>query len=226
MSEVDKKRDDYLNFVLAIYQILSEPSWIKSDPENIFFPIFLTQVRKHAGLAILSVARHHSTQAMLNLRYVIESAEWMFYSMVRNQASDFYSVDTRGAAIVTENHKNRMYDWAKEHYPAGCLSLKKMKNHINESQAHADIIYAQQNVDFKKYEFKFFDLPHARQLKANFFYVGMCIWQILDLLYGINQDHTVVQFSQEFQPTMKSLKERSKELAGAGIQEAEDLGFI
>lgn len=218
VSEDDMAREDNENFALACYQLISDPSWIRSEPDNFFLPLFLTQVRKHAGLAILSIARKHHIQALLDLRQTIEAATWMLFAMKHKKPSDFYAVDDRGAAVVTDAHKKQMRKWLDEGWPSGSSDLKKMKGHINDTCAHADVVYAQNNFDAKNFTFTFFDQKMGdRMKKSDFFFVGICLWQIMDLMYGINQVHKAIEFSTEFVTIMKSLKANMESLRAAGI---------
>lgn len=226
LQVADEQRDDYLNFALAMFQVLSENSSIKVGTENWIFPFFLTQVRKHIGLALLSVVRRHHIQAMLDLRQAIEAASWMLYAVVNTEQSAFFETDDRNAAKVTDGQKRRMYGWLDQNYSQGSKSLKQMKDHINESCAHASIVYAENNFNPADFSFSFFDQEHARQQNSNLFFIGTCTWQILDLLYGINQTHKKIIFSTDFLPLMRSLKPMMEKLRDEGIEEAKKLGHI
>ena len=226
LQQADEQPDDYLNFALAMFQVLSENSSIKVEAENWVFPFFLTQVRKHIGLALLSVVRRHHVQAMLDLRQSIEAASWMLYSVANTDQSAFFETDSRNAAIVTDGQKKRMYSWLDQNYSQGSKSLKQMKDHINESCAHANIVYAENNFNPTDFSFSFFDQEHARQQKSNLFFIGTCTWQILDLLYGINQTYKKIVFSPDFLPLMRSLKPIMDKLRDEGIDEAKKLSHI
>jgi chromosome segregation ATPase len=59
-----------------------------------------------------------------------------------------------------------MYSWLDQNYSQGSKSLKQMKDHINESCAHANIVYAENNFNPTDFSFSFFDQEHARQQKS------------------------------------------------------------
>jgi len=226
ISEDDATRGDEENFALVCYQVLNEASWIKLEPDNFFFSLFLTQVRKHAGLSILSVARQHHVQALLDLRQTIEAATWMLFAMEHKEPTAFFMVDERGAATVTDAHKNRMRKWLDDGWSAGSSSLKTMKKAINGTCAHADVTYALNNFNTENFSFTFFDQMDGPMKRSDFFFIGTCLWQIMDLAYGINQKHKAIEFSAEFVPTMKSLKAHMERLRTENVAENQALKVL
>ncbi len=71
--------------------------FIKSvDLDRFIFAIFLSQVKKHSTLALFSVVRLHHTQAMMDLRQVLEAGACASYAIANTESADFADVGENG----------------------------------------------------------------------------------------------------------------------------------
>jgi len=104
-------------------------NFIKSidDPKKFIFVAFLFQVKKYHTLALFSAIRRHHIQMSMNLRYVIESAQWAAYATGNEEKDNFCDVDSRGIINVTDKHENTMYEWLDKNFKTKSDETRKLK---------------------------------------------------------------------------------------------------
>lgn len=185
--------------------------FIKSvDPDRFIFAIFLSQVKKHATLALFSVVRLHHTQAMMDLRQVLEAGACASYAIANTESSDFADVGKNGVLATSQSLTNKRYKWLDEKYHAGSIAIYNMKDCINSSAAHSNIIYAHNNFNLndktRKFETPFFDIEDEYLVKTNLWAIGNIIMVLVDLFYGIAKDHGGVIFADDFIKRLKILE--------------------
>jgi hypothetical protein len=164
---------------------------IKSiSADRFIFALFLSHVRKHLMLALFSAVRLHHVQALMNLRQVLEAGACAAYAIAHTDAADFADVNADGTLDPTEALKNKRYKWLAEHYPAGSEGMKGMKDAINKTIAHANIVSAQHNFNLRfedgRFDTPFFDFEDEIQVKTDLWQIGNIALGVLDLFYGIN----------------------------------------
>ena len=85
-----------------------------------------------------------------------------------------------------------------------------MKNAINSSTAHSNIIYAHNNFRFDgekgKFVTPFFDIEDDYLIKGNLWQIGNIALGIMDLFYGVNKKLGVIKFIDDFIPRLKALE--------------------
>jgi hypothetical protein len=185
--------------------------FIKSiDPDRFIFAMFLSQVRKHNLLAIFSILRLHHTQAMMDLRQVLEAGSCSAFAIANPDRDGFADIDENGIADASKELTKKRYDWLEKNYKLGSDFIKNMKNTINESSAHSNIIYAHNNfrLDDEKQLFNtpFFDIEDEYLVKTNLWQVANISMGLMDLLYGVAKDLGVIKFSDDFIPRLKLLE--------------------
>lgn len=191
--------------------------FIKSvDPDKFIFAIFLSQVKKHSTLALFSVVRLHHTQAMMDLRQVLEAGACASYAIANTDSTDFADVGENGVLDASQSLTNKRYKWLGEKYPAGSSAIRNMKESINSSAAHSNIIYAHNNFNLndttRKFETPFFDIEDEYLVKTNLWTVGNIIMGLVDLFYGVAKDHGGMVFADDFIKRLKTLEAENHRL--------------
>jgi len=191
--------------------------FIKSiDPDRFIFAIFLSQVKKHSTLALLSIVRLHNIQAMMDLRQVLEAGSCASYAIANKEKEDFADEKEDGILNASKILIKKRYDWLNEKYPSGSTFIKNMKNSINSSTAHSNIIYAYNNFNFNnltgKFETPFFDIEDEYLVKTNLWMMGNIIMGLLDLFYGVVKDYGGVIFIDDFVQRLKNLEAENHKL--------------
>lgn len=187
------------------------------DPDRLMFAAWLAHLKKHYYLAFFSAVRLHHTQTTMDLRQVLEAGSWAAYAIANPEVEKFYLENSDGTMDIPEKLGKARNRWLAENYPDGSNPIKQLKNGINDSSAHASIVYALKafTVDFKrgKFEMPYFDFKNEWHIKTDLWHMANIAMGLLDLFYGINRDYgNVIKIAPHFLPTMKTLKEKNDEL--------------
>jgi hypothetical protein len=177
--------------------------FIKSmSADRYIFAIFLSQARKHYTLALLSVVRRHHTQAMMDLRQTLEAGACAAYAIANIDPADFADADEHGLLNPSQELTVKRYKWLDDNFKAGSQGIKGMKDAINKSAAHANIVYAHNNFriaeDWKKFETPFFDIEDEYFVKTHLWQTANIALGLLDLFYGVAQRYGGVVFADDF----------------------------
>lgn len=180
------------------------------DPDRYVFAMFLSQIKKHAFLALLSTLRRHHVQTSMDLRQVLEAASCAAFAIANPNERGFAELQENGYLEATEKLKNKRYKWLDEKYPDGSKSLHKLKTLINSSAAHSSIIYAQNNfkldIEKGKFEMPFFDFENIYLEKTDLWHIANIVMGVTDLFYGIAKDYRGITFSDDFIKDLNLLK--------------------
>ncbi len=193
--------------------------FIKSmdDPAKFISMAFIFQIEKYLTLALFSAIRRHHIQANMNLRYVIEAAQWAAYAMGNEEEGKFYDKDKNGFISVEDKHEKAMYKWLDENFKVKADETKRLKKMISGAGAHSNITYAFQNFEMKPIEdpgFRttFFDPENDYWIKTDLWFVANTAMGLLDLFYGVNQKYKVFKFIDDFGPRFKTLVDQNNRL--------------
>jgi len=101
-------------------------NFIKSvdDPEKFMFLAYLSSVKKHHTLALLSTVRLHSVQAGMDLRQVIEAGAWAAYAMAFKE-KDKFCEDKSGVIEIPDRLLNARNTWFDQEFKVKSDELKK-----------------------------------------------------------------------------------------------------
>lgn len=201
-----------MDFVMLMQDFLKE---IK--PDAFIFSLFLSQIRKHIILSLLSTLRNHHIQAMLVLRQVFEAGAKGAYAIAFPDEGKFFQKDAKGILFEPKGLTKECYDWLEKNYPTGTIPLKNLKNTINKSCAHANGIYAFQNLiglDEKRIgiDFSFFDKEDIDKTKVDLWFIGNVAMGIMDLFYGVNTGRNLLTFSPDFVVRLKRYEKNAGEV--------------
>jgi len=182
--------------------------FIKSiDPDRFIFAIFLSQIRKHYTLALFSTLRLHHTQAMMDIRQVLEAGSCAGYAIVNPDVAGFADIGEDGLLDATQELTKKRYAWIQEKFPDASNAIKNAKDGINKSSAHSNIIYAHNNFRFDsdqyRFETPFFDIEDEYLIKTDLWQIGNIVMGLMDFFYGVNKDLNVIKFIDDFLPRLK-----------------------
>lgn len=194
-------------------------SFIKSidDPEKFIFVAFLSQVRINATLALFSSVRLHHVQAGMNLRQLLEAGAWAAYAMGNAEKEKFYEMDTAGVLQVPKKLKEARDNWLTQNFQPKSDEIKKLKELINYSVAHANIVYTFQNFEARSKEntgfnTPFFDFDDEYLVKSDLWFLANVIMGFLDLFYGVNARYKVFKLQDDFLPVFRGLVSQNHNL--------------
>lgn len=185
-------------------------------PDHFIFAAFLSQFRKHHTLALFSAVRLHHVQAMMNMRQVLESGACAAYAIANHNVEDFADVNDQGIIDLSGKLTQKRYKWLEENYKAGSDAIKSMKDSINNSAAHSNIVYAYKTFNFNaksgKFDTPFFDIEDEYHIKTDLWMIGNVAMGLMDLFYGINKGRDVIRFNDDFIPRLRSLRKQNDKL--------------
>jgi hypothetical protein len=192
-------------------------SFIKSiDRDRYIFAMFLSQARKHHMLALLSVVRLHHIQAMMDLRQVLEAGACAAYAIANTDPKDFADVDEQGILIPSQELTVKRYKWLDANFSAGSEAMKGMKEAINKSAAHSNIVYEHNNFQLGEGEqvfgTPFFDIEDDYYVKTSLWQSGNIALTLMDTFYGVAQKHGGIKFAEDFVSRLKEYEAQNHKL--------------
>ncbi len=190
--------------------------FIKSvDPDRFIAAMFLSEVKKHHALALFSIVRLHHTQAMMDLRQVLEAGAWAAYAIANPEEEKFAKTDEKGFLKIPSSLEKKRNKWLDKNFSQGSQTILNIKRNVNKS-THSNIVYAHVGFkpDFKNYIFEtpFFDFEDKYLVKSNLWMVANIAMGLMDLFYGVNKGLNVIKFIDDFIPRLKSLEKKNIEL--------------
>lgn len=216
LIDAKNSNDSFFNNALEFSNLLHNFIKHYNDPWNFISFAFLSQVKKHHILALLSATRLHHVQCGMNLRQVLEAWAWVAYAMSTKEQDRFYIIDENDVLQVPDRLKKAKNTWLNDKFNEKSTWIKKQKELINESVAHSNIFNTLQNfkVDYKNgiFENQYFDYDDEYKLRMNYWYISNIAMGLLDLFYGINNIYNVFQFADNFLLTYKALEKQSMDL--------------
>ena len=165
-------------------------TFIKSlDPDRFVFGRYHAWVKKHHMLALFSTVRLHQAQATMDLRQVLEAGSLAAYAIANPDPSLFVTEDKNGLLNSSPKLTGNAYKWLDQNYPQGSASLKEMKDNINASTAHANLVYTGANFEVVDdgVSSPFFDFEDDYAVKTELWRIGNIAISLLDLFYGVNE---------------------------------------
>ncbi|MBU0478563.1 hypothetical protein KKC91_08355 [bacterium] len=184
-------------------------------PDRSIFAAFLSQIRKHHMLALFSAVRLHRTQAMMDMRQVLEAGACAAYAIANPDLKDFANFDNQGIINPSDALTKKRYKWLEKNYKTGSDAIKNMKSSINK-RAHSNIVDAQKtfkiDVQSRKFETPFFDIEDDYHVKTDLWMIGNVVMDLMDLFYNVNKERDVIKFIDDFIPRLKSLKKQNDKL--------------
>jgi hypothetical protein len=205
----------YYSNALACSVLLSRCVTSFEESREIFARFFAL-MKKHQFLALLSVVRLHRVQAMMNLRQVLEAGSSAAFAIENPEKRHFAEITESGTLDPTQDLTRKRYRWLDANYRDKSESIKKAKERINQSAAHANIISSHNvyrvAVDGEVVNIPFFDLEDEYLVKVDLWQVASVSLELIDLLYGVNLKHDVIEFVPGFADDVGRLARESESL--------------
>jgi hypothetical protein len=177
-------------------------------PDRSIFAMFLSQVRNHHTLALLSTVRLHRTQAMMDLRQTLEAGASAAYAIANIDRADFADVDEDDIVNPSQKLAKRRHKWLAQNFAEGSNAIKKIKEIINTS-AHSTIADAHRNFNFDsdnwRAEAPFFDFEDDHFVKSDLWLIANVGMGLMRLFFEVNRSLNVIVFADDFEGRMKDL---------------------
>ena len=128
--------------------------------------------------------------------------------------SHFVTEDKNGLLNSSQKLTGNAYKWLDQNYRQGSKSLKEMKDNINASTAHANLVYTGANFEVADdaVSSPFFDFEDNYAVRSDLWRIGNIAISLLDLFYGVNQSVGSIKFVDDFSQRLGVLVERSDAL--------------
>lgn len=180
------------------------------DPDRFIFAMFLAQIRKHHLLAIFSTVRMHQIQSLMDMRQVLEAGSCAAYAIANPKQEGFADTDNNGILNPNQKLTDKRNQWLNNNFKIASDFIKNMKDEINKSAAHSNIVYAHSNFKFDgevgEFNTPFFDFEDDYLVKTDLWLIGNIALGLMDLFYGVNKKLGVIKFVDDFVPRLKSLE--------------------
>jgi hypothetical protein len=191
-------------------------------PDRFVFVMFLSSLRKHHMLALLSAVRLHHVQAMLNLRWTIEAAASAAYAIEHTDPDDFAKTNDLGMLGGSKNLAGKQYKWLDEKFPDGSQALKNLKEQINSSASHANLVQThrtfQTNPEQQLFETAFFDKEDDYLTQTDLWQIANVGISILNLFSNVNSGPKPLVFRDDFVTHLNELSSESARLRSEMMQ--------
>jgi hypothetical protein len=172
------------------------------DHDRMMFARFFALMKKHHMLALLSILRLHKVQAMMNLRQVLEAGAAAAFAIANPEQHHFAETDEQGLLDPMQELTKKRYKWLHDNYRDESDWIKRTKEQINISTAHANIVSSGSifRVTDKgdTINAPFFDIEDEYHVKADLRQTASIALTLMDLFYGVNQGRNVIAFYPDF----------------------------
>lgn len=184
------------------------------DPDRWVFAQYHSLAKKHLMLAVFSTLRLHKVQSTMDLRQVLEAGAFASCAIAKSDPMEFVEVDSHGLVTQPKKLTNRLYGWLDKNYAAGSTNIKRWKDEINDTSAHANLIQASINVLVREREFAapFFDLEDEYFVKTDLWRIGSVTLAVLDLYFGVVQDNPSVKLVDDFLDRFRDILQQNRAL--------------
>lgn len=188
----------------------------KSVPPTLpIFARFWSLTKKHHLLALLSTVRLHQTQAMMDLRQTLEAAVCAAFAIVYTDPALFADTTEAGTLDSSQALSRKRYRWLDDNFPDASLYIKGHKDGINNSTAHANIVYTHRIFELKEREYNlpFFDIDDEYYTRTDLYTIGAIGISLMNLFYAVNDRHgRPIEFVEDFEQRLLLLNSQSEEL--------------
>ncbi len=186
------------------------------DPDRWVFAAFLSQVKKHHTLALFSAVRLHKAQAMMVLRQALEAGACAAFAIANPDPAQFVDADEHGILDPSQKLAKKRYNWLAKNYPDGSIEIEKIKQQINTSDAHANLISAHSTFrtddEAGLFTTPFFDIEDEDFVKTHLWQIGHVALTLLHFFYKINERRDVIKFVDNFWPQIQALGQKNESL--------------
>ncbi len=152
---------------------------------------------------------------MMNLRQTLEAGACAAFAIANPDHAHFVDTDEHGILDPSPKLVGKRYDWIDKNYPDGSTAIKEMKQKINASVAHANLINTHNTfrTDYEAGWFAapFFDIEDEHYVKTDLWLIGNVALTLMHYFYEINEGRNVIKFVDNFWPLIQTLGQRNEE---------------
>jgi hypothetical protein len=175
---------------------------VSIEHDRMNFGRFLAIMKKHHMLSIMSAVRLHKSQAMMNLRQVLEAGAAAAFAIANPEDRHFFKWDDKGLIQLPQELTKRRYSWLERNHKAASDSIKAKKDLINTSQSHANIVNSHGvfRIDHagEIINAPFFDIEDDYHVKTDLWLASAVALEVMDLFHGVNKGRNVIDFTATF----------------------------
>jgi hypothetical protein len=179
------------------------------DQSRWVFGSFIGEVKKHQVLSLLSAVRLHKVQAMMNLRQVVEAGACAAYAIANPDHNDFVDTDEHGILDPSQRLARKRYKWLDENYPDGSKAIKDIKEELNKTTSHANLINAYSSGAWTAEDWfssPFFDVDDPYHVQTDLWRIGNAGLVLMLFFHEINSTRNVLKFTANFVPVIQQLR--------------------
>jgi hypothetical protein len=186
-----KYGDYYVSAHCATILLSNIMLWPVTDCD--VFIRFLSQMKKHHTLSLISTIRLHRIQAKMNLRYFLESTANAAYSLAHIDTKNYYDIENSNIKDAQKANRHA-YNWLDKSYNAHSVAIKRIKDQINEQTAHANVLNSQHNFGYiagerPEIHTSFFDFEDEQWVKADLWQCAQAGLLAIDLLLDVQKKY-------------------------------------
>lgn len=186
---------DALKLSWTFPKLLQNDAWV--------FAGFLSQSNNALYLHLLSTLRKHAAQSNFNARLSIEASLMACYALHNTDINLFIKKDVHNNSKADQNAKTKAYNWIGKHYKEHSKRLKDIKDEINDTFAHSNIISAFRHFEISEANKQsynwFFDLTPDRDVHFQLLkFIGLVLAQVTMYRDVIN-DYPLLQLRDNFE---------------------------
>ena len=203
---------DFINANELVFFTWSFISSVK--PEAYVFSLFLAQIQKSLVLCLLSAIRDHDVQLFMMLRQALENVSLASYALFETDQDAFYTTDENKILFPKKKINEKAYKWLEKNYLDHSKKIKSMKDQINESFAHANILPTPHNLYFdgKRIGNQFFDAHDRLMAKQRLWWIGNIALGVLDLFAKLIERFPIVTLVDDFHQKMGTLSKENNRI--------------
>jgi hypothetical protein len=199
MEAADKYGAFYVNAYNTTILLSNMVMWPVVDCD--LFLRFLSQMKKHHSLSLLSTVRLHQIQAKLTLRYFLESTVHAAFSVVHLDTKNYLDLDNQKVGDP-QRASRQAYKWIEGAFSSHSEAIQRIKDQINAHTAHSHVLNSQHNfalVPGERPEIvtSFFDFEDDEWVKVDLWQCAQAGLIAIDLLLAVQKQHGVFLPSRE-----------------------------
>lgn len=170
---------------------------------------FIAIVKKHHLLAIMSAVRLHKSQAMWNLRQVLEAGAHAAFAIANPGDEHFFKWEN-GLLVLPPKLTGKRYDWLAQNHKPFSDAIKAKKDMLNETQTHANVVAAHGvfRVEGDQAHAPFFDVEDQYHVKLDLWLATAVALDVMKLFREVNQGYNVIEFVEGFEGYLAMLENR------------------
>ena len=182
---------------------------IAIDHDRMHVGRFNAILKKHHLLAIMSAVRLHKSQAMWNLRQVLEAGAHAAFAIANPGDEHFFKWEN-GLLVLPPKLPGKRYDWLAQNHKPFSDAIKAKKDMLNELQTYANVVAAHGvfRIEGDQVQAPFFDVEDEYHVKLDLWLAAAVALDVMKLFREVNQGHNVIEFFEGFDAHLTTLENR------------------